>query len=106
MAVKTKAEIIKALTDFIGENKTDEAISILDDVSDTLPDDSENLRQQIEDLKKEKEENDKQWRQKYIDRFNNIDDKKDEKDNLSNENEYEEKDSKPLTFENLFKEGN
>lgn len=102
MAVKTKAEIIKALTDFIGENNSDEAIGLLDDVSDTIPEDSENLRQQIEDLRREKDENDKQWRQKYIERFNNNDNNKDNKNDYVNDDDDD--DSKPLTFENLFKE--
>lgn len=102
MAVKSKAEIIKQLTDFIGENKTDEAINLLDDVSDSMVDDAENLKQQIEDLKQQNADNDNRWRQKYIDRFNNADDS--ETGSTKDENENENKNSKPLTFENLFKE--
>lgn len=102
MAVKTKAEIIQQITNFIGENKTDDAVSILEDISDSMPDDSENLRQQIEDLKKQNTENDNKWRQKYIDRFNNADDN--ETVSTKDENDNENKNSKPLTFENLFKE--
>lgn len=93
---KTKAEIIADLTAFIGENQSDEAVALIENVSDSIDDNAINWEEKYK-------ENDKAWRQKYIDRFNN----EENKDN--NENEVididDDSNEKQLTFENLFEEG-
>lgn len=93
---KTKAEIISDLKAFIGENNSDEAIALVENVSDSMEEDKEQ-----EDWKAKYEENDKTWRQRYIDRFNN-EEKEEDKDIIDVNNSN---DDKPLTFENLFEEG-
>lgn len=64
MAVKTKAEIMEAIKQKFGEDTSDETISLLEDLSDTLDttNDSVNWKQKYED-------NDKEWRTKYSSRF-------------------------------------
>ena len=98
---KTKAEIIADLTAFIGENQSDDAVALIENVSDSIDDNTDELRQENARLQKQYEDNDKAWRQKYIDRFNN-EDNKDDKD--SEVIDVDDSD-KPLTYENLFEEG-
>lgn len=93
---KSKAEIIADLKAFIGENNSDDAIALVENVSDSIEDNTEQ-----EDWKKRYEENDKAWRQRYIDRFNN-EEKEDDKEVIDVDNSN---DDKPLTYENLFEEG-
>lgn len=96
MAIKTKNEIMESIKARLGEDNSDEAIAIIEDISDTL-DDMENKSNGNEDWKAKYEENDASWRQRYRDRFfNKNEDEPD--DNPS------EPDVKPLTYENLFKE--
>lgn len=70
--VKTKEEILKAIKDRIGEDTSDEAIAFLEDITDTL-NDYENKTKDETDWKAKYEENDKEWRNKYRDRFFNGD---------------------------------
>ena len=60
------------------------------------------MSEDTEDWKQKYEDNDKAWRQRYIDRFNN-NEEKDEKDE-SLMDETDDSTDKKLTFENLFKE--
>lgn len=93
---KTKDEIISDLTAFIGDNTSDEAIKLIENVSDSIEENTDN------EYNKEKyEELDRQWRQRYIDRFNN-EEKEEDKEIFDVDNSN---DDKPLTYENLFEEG-
>lgn len=62
--VRTKEELMNALTAVIGENTSDEAITLIEDVADTLATlaDAENWRARAEEI-------DADWRRKYIERF-------------------------------------
>lgn len=66
MAKKTKDELLDAIKALIGERDDDDAIALLEDVTDTLDayanDENINYKQKYE-------ENDKAWRAKYISRF-------------------------------------
>lgn len=99
MAVKTKEEILSAIRARIGEDDSDEAISLLEDVADTLDYKVGNG----EDWKKRYEENDKAWRTKYKERFMSSGKEKETEDEI----EEEKDDGKNLTYEELFttKEG-
>lgn len=66
MAIRTRNELIESLKTILQGNTSDEAISILEDVSDTY-DSLHNAEQ--EDWKAKYEENDKNWRDKYTARF-------------------------------------
>lgn len=94
MAVKSYEEIIESAREIIGESTEDRDIAFLEDIADTLADAT---IKENEDWKTKYEENDKAWRQKYIDRFSG---KKDETDETDEIDETEEK----TTFDELFKE--
>ena len=100
MAVKTMEELMESVRTRLGDDQSDEALALLEDISDTYGD-MQSRTSGGEDWKKKYEENDAEWRQKYRDRFfnksnNNDDDDVDDGGGNSN---------KPLTFDELFKEG-
>ena len=97
MAIKSREDLLKSLNTLIGDNSTDENLAILEDVTDTLKDYEEKTADQT-DWKSKYEQNDAEWRKKYKDRFLSGETIKDEQE------EDVEKDSKPLTFDSLFKE--
>ena len=97
MAIKSREDLLKSLNTLIGDNSTDENLAILEDVTDTLKDYEEKTADQT-DWKSKYEQNDADWRKKYKDRFLSGETIKDEQE------EDVEKDSKPLTFDSLFKE--
>lgn len=70
MAIKTQEELLTSIKGLLADDTSDEAISLLEDVTDTLGSFS-NTNNDNEDWKKKYEENDKEWRQKYRDRFFN-----------------------------------
>lgn len=96
MAKRTKEELLASFKTVVGDNTTDEALALLDDISDTYDGLSENSG---EDWKKKFEDNDKAWRAKYRERFFRGKDD-DEEDEYEEENEREK-----YRYENLFKEG-
>lgn len=97
MAIKSSEDLLKSLNTLIGDNSTDENLAILEDVTDTLKDYEEKTADQT-DWKSKYEQNDADWRKKYKDRFLSGETIKDEQE------EDVERDSKPLTFDSLFKE--
>lgn len=100
MAVRTAEELLASVRTRIGDDQSDEAIALIEDVSDTLNsmknDSNEEWKKKYEEWKKKYEENDANWRQKYRDRF------------FSPSNDDDEGgddiDIKPLTYDALFKE--
>lgn len=95
MAVKTREEIMESFKTRLGENPDNEAISFLEDVTDTLDDFEKRANGDGTDWKSKYEENDANWRKKYTERF------------FSDEPEPEPKqepDNTPRTFSDLFKE--
>lgn len=96
--IKSKDELISMISARIGEDNSDEALSLLEDVTDTLTDyetktaDSTNWQQKYE-------ENDKEWRNKYKERFMSG------SDSVDDEIIEPEPEPKRYSFEDLFKEG-
>ena len=98
--IRSYEEIMDAVKTRLSDDTSDEALSFIEDISDTLKAGNNN---EAEELKKQLEENDKMWRKKYMDRFFNNDNDKDfekETDN-SNLSDQEEPEA-PQTFEELF----
>lgn len=93
MAVRTTEEIMEDIKTRVGDSTEDADLKFLEDVTDTLSDLREKTQGQ-EDWKTKYEENDKQWREKYRDRFF---EKKEEQE------EEKEEPETPKTFEDLFK---
>lgn len=100
--IRSKDEIIKAITEKIGSDGQDDTISIIEDVTDTLTDyetrlaDTTDWKQKYKDL-------DAEWRQKYIERFNNPNVTTPTRAKTEQEENVIE-DGKPRTFDVLFKE--
>lgn len=91
--VKTKEELLASVKSVLGGNTDDASIAIIEDISDTM--DSFN---DGKDWKAEAEKIDKEWRQKYHDRFFNPTSEKDE-DPL----DAGDPEPKKYRFEDLFK---
>lgn len=98
MPIKTLDEILNDARQIIGENTSDEALSFMDDLSDTISDyvtktsDNTNWQQKYE-------ENDREWRKRYADRFNRATEVDDEEDDS-----YELPDPPKKTYLDLFSE--
>lgn len=96
--IKSKDELISMISARIGEDNSDEALSLLEDVTDTLTDyetktaDSTNWQQKYE-------ENDKEWRNKYKERFMSG------SETIDDEIIDPEPEPRRYSFEDLFKEG-
>ena len=101
MAVLTKEQMLERIKQRIGEDTSDEALKLIEDVSDTI-NDYETKTKDTTDWEKKYKENDEQWRKKYKDRFFNAP-AKDEKNDSESDDDDESKENK-LTYENLFKE--
>lgn len=99
MAIKTTEELMESVRTRLGDDQSDEALALLEDISDTLGD--MQSRTNGEDWKKKYETNDAEWRQKYRDRFFN----KSNNDDDDGGDDGGGKPNKPLTFDELFKEG-
>lgn len=87
---RSKEELLKLVSEFVGDMPTDEALSLLEDISDTVESDTENWKQKYID-------NDKAWRERYKARFSST------KEEIE-EQEEQENDDTPLTYESLFEE--
>ena len=92
--VKTKDELLASIKERFKDDTSDETISFIEDVSDTI-NDLETRASDETDWKSKYEENDKQWREKYRDRF------------FNSEGEVtkplDEEQPKPMSFDDLFK---
>lgn len=89
MAILSKDDLIKKLNAHLGEDISDEALALVEDVTDTL-----DSLSSAEDWKTKYETNDAEWRRKYKERF------------MSGTNDPAvdpDPEPEPLTFENLFK---
>jgi hypothetical protein len=69
MAVITKEELMEQLKTFIGDNKSDEVLSFVENVSDTYDELHNKASGDGVDWKEKYEKNDAEWRQRYTDRF-------------------------------------
>lgn len=99
MAVRTREEILEAIRSRIGEDTSDESISLLEDITDTMEDYETRVADKT-DWKNKYDELDDTWRRKYIERFSGK-----TGEDIKNEQEEQIKDdSEPRTFDELFTE--
>ena len=98
MAVRTKDELLEIIKGRIGDDSSDETISFLEDITDTLSDYEEKAtNSDTEDWKTKYEENDKMWREKYRERFFSKEVEQEDED-------FEEDEVKSLSYDDLFEE--
>ena len=98
MAVRTKEELLEIIKNRIGEDTSDEAISLIEDISDTY--DSLNTSSNDEEWKQKLKDLDESWRKKYKDRFFKASDIKEDEEIVEDANE-----TKEYSYEKLFVEG-
>lgn len=96
MAIRSQEELRTALNGFLGETPSDEGLTLLEDLEDTLT--SLTSDGSAASWKQKYEDNDAAWRKRYRERFNGPVEGADGGEN-KNKNE-----DKPMTFEDLFKE--
>ena len=98
--VRSKDEILASVKTKLGEDTSDEAIALIEDINDSFEDLTARVNE-AGDWKAKYEENDAQWRTKYTDRF--YEPSSDADDDLFKEMKKEEPDKpKVMTFEDLF----
>lgn len=98
MAVKTLADILSRVNTLIGEDTSDESLTLIEDITDTFNDQVESNN---DSWKKKYEDNDRTWRERYKERFLSGDSTLDKE----LENDEPEEEPKTYKFEDLFKEG-
>lgn len=91
MSVRTRDEIMKQLRTVIGENDSDDVLTLMTDISDTLGDNKD--RERVTQLEQQLQDKDKEWRKKYRDAFFSKPD-----ESLDDEDESKT----PSKFEDLF----
>ena len=98
MAVRTKDELLEIIKGRIGDDTSDETISFIEDITDTLSDyEGKATKSDEEDWKTKYEENDKMWREKYRERFFNKKVENEEDEDFDDE-------VKSLSYDDLFEE--
>lgn len=92
MAVKDRDSILSAVKQMIGDNTSDEAIALMEDITDTITDYETKVADKT-DWEAKYDEMDASWRRKYIERFSGKTGEKQIKD-----------DSEIRSFDELFTE--
>ena len=92
MAIISKDELMNRLNTFLGEDTTDETLSFIEDVTDTIEDYES---KSSTDWEKRYNDLDNEWRKKYRERFFR-------KVKEDNEVEEEEVKEEPKTYDDLF----
>nr|DAU41984.1 MAG TPA: hypothetical protein [Caudoviricetes sp.] len=103
MAVVTRDDLMERIRSRIGDDTSDETLSLIEDFTDTFSD----LETRAgEDWKSKYDELDKTWREKYKARFfQRPDDKETTPEDIKEDNEEDLKDeSKEKSFDELFTE--
>ena len=97
--IRSNSEILEAVKERFSEDTSDEVLSLIEDLSDTL-NNYETLTADETKWKEKYEENDKEWREKYKARFFNHEEIEEPKRET-----YDEDEPAVLTYDKLFKEG-
>lgn len=106
--VVSKDDLLKQVKDYLKEDTSDEAITLLENVSDTLnsmsSEDVDELKKQLAEANEKAEKIDKEWRTKYTDRFNSPAPKSEKKGVFEepDETDDDEEEDEPTKYEDLF----
>lgn len=92
-----KEALIEKVKSYIGEDTSDAAISLLEDVSDSVEGFDGVTMEEAERMVAEKEE---EWRKKYIERFSGNDEDKEE----TEEENLPDSEEELISYDELFKE--
>lgn len=97
MAVLTREQLMEAVRTQVGEDTSDSALALIENINDTINDYETRANNGGTDWKKKYEDNDKEWRTKYRDRFFS--------GGVEGDDDTPDPTPKKLTFDELFKEG-
>lgn len=104
MAKLSKEDLIKKVNEMFGEDATDEQISLLEDISDSMEtsnnDELETTKQALTQAQTDLKEFKQKYRERFLGGVDNDPSPKDIKDELKEEGETEDK---KLSYEDLFK---
>lgn len=108
---KSKDEFMEQLKNVIGDNTSDEALTLIEDAADSFGDNksTDDWEKKYNDAeaewKKKLEDNDSQWRKKYKERFfqSESTDKEKEKELETDKEVIEKEHAEQVTFDDLFK---
>ena len=104
MAVRTREELLKIVRDYVKDNTDDATLQLLEDVDDTFKDFADKQKDET-DWKAKFEENDKEWRTKYKERFmSGVDDENKDVNPTTADEKKEENENEKETFNDLFSE--
>lgn len=103
MAVKSLNDIMSLIKARVGDDTSDEVITLLEDVTDTFTD-YETRISEAGDWKTKYEENDRVWRDKYTSRFYDAAASATEVNTINGVPEYDVEEPEILTFDDLFTE--
>lgn len=95
--VLKREDFMSAIKGKIGDDTSDEAIEFLENVTDTINDYETRVNGDGKDWKAEAEKIDREWREKYIARFN------EPVKNTGEDNKEDVEEKKISTYEDLFK---
>lgn len=103
MAVRTRDEILAAIRSRLGDDTSDDALTIIEDIDDTFRDYETRIG---EDWRGRYDELDAQWRKRYRDRFfQKADNGETTPEDVKNDNEEDLKEeSEVKDFDELFTE--
>nr|DAF75005.1 MAG TPA: hypothetical protein [Caudoviricetes sp.] len=103
MAVRTRDEIMEAIKARLGDDTSDEALEIIEDINDTF---SDYETRSTDDWKTKYDELDANWRKRYRDRFfQTPGNKETDNETVVDDNEEDLKDEgEEKSFESLFEE--
>lgn len=108
MAKLSREDLINSIVDYIGEDKSDNAITLIENVTDSIEDsvDVSSYEARITELEKKVEETENTWREKYISRFKDYTPTptKDVKTEVDSGANSEDGDIEPPSFEDIAKE--
>lgn len=99
----SREEFLTRIQGRLGEDSSDEALSFMEDMTDTFDGLTSKINTDATDWKAKYEENDAQWRTKYKERFFGGNETM-PADALDNQEEDVSDDSSPKTFDELFSE--
>ena len=103
MSALSKEEFMSRLNKLVGDDASDEALSIIEDFTDTY-NELESKSADPENWKEKYETNDKEWREKYRKRFFDVGTTPESVKDEQNEDVKDDAESDSLSYNDLFEE--
>ena len=95
----SKEDLLMKVKDYIGDDTSEEAVSLLEDVDDSMSDSNDGEWEQ------KYHELDESWKQKYIERFGSGDPDQNKEDDSKEDESKEDDSEEEKTFDELFEKG-